>query len=98
MWGTATRFPCRKRVAVFLAALVTTPLVNTPHRIRKTVGLHLGATHGVIALLDPTDSVIRFAQDDLPPDSTDDPDTAHFQRLRTLLAQTLDDRRYVLDV
>jgi molecular chaperone DnaK len=37
----------------------------TPDRIRKTVGIDLGTTNSVIALLDPTDSVILTGHDHL---------------------------------
>src|ERR1700687_847366 len=34
------------------------------HKIRKTVGIDLGTTNSVIAVLDPTDSVIITGQDE----------------------------------
>ena len=73
--------------------------MNTPHRLRKTVGLHLKDSQGILALLDTTDSAIRFVQDDAPqPLTADAPQLATFlQHLRTLLIQALDDRRHVLD-
>ncbi len=77
------------------------PLVNTSHRLRKTVGLHLGAATASIALLDATDSALRFGQDDQGRRTfplTGDPDLKQVvQQLRIALAQVLDDRRYVLD-
>src|SRR5438046_2750281 len=38
---------------------------NSPmHKIRKTVGIDLGTTNSVIAVLDPTDSVILTGRDE----------------------------------
>ncbi len=42
----------------------TSPLSSSPLRIRKTVGIDLGTTNSVIALLDPTDSTILTGQDE----------------------------------
>ena len=41
-----------------------TPAPSSAHRLRKTVGIDLGTTNSVIALLDPTGSVLLTGQDE----------------------------------
>src|SRR5260370_33404633 len=40
------------------------PASSSPHIIRKTVGIDLGTTNSVVALLDPTDSTLITGVDE----------------------------------